>query len=422
MHNEKTKMNNDTFSQTRAHLTEEDQEVYRIYQSSLGADHLFGQCRYMEAANSYLNGLIALQDIFRRASNSEQSSIPVGHDELTIARRFFGVNLGPIDKYGITAGNYDGLMRAMLLESLQIAGCEAPACPISITVPPDEQIIEQAFADMVNVSLPVPDGRWDIVIGKLELAALKIEAVLQRCPEFQAESVARLSWRDGTGAEALAEVRQKLSDARRGYTDAKERLHSALPDEVRYDIDSTLDQIGRMIAQARDGELLNARDAESMIASRHQYLQEMSGQWQKAFTQSGCSMPDGLQQPIISQLDVLQSVIEAQAPLNEFPHNPPHDDALESRVRTQLARNVPEALILQTAMSDASWEITKNDWGVPLYRRKGGWVLYQLPGERWARLYHVLFQETYAGDGAYEPCEGASSFGLLRWQQRSPKE
>lgn len=397
--------------------TEEEQEVYRLYRRSLAADRHFGQQQYRQAANDYLNSLIALQEAFRRDPSGALYLMPVGHDELLTARRFFGADYGPIEKNGIAARFYAELMKAMLVEALQIAGCEAPACPISVTVPPDEEIIESAFADMVNISLPAPDGQWEKTIGKLELAALKIEAVLQRSPELHMESVARLSWREATGAQALAEVRQKLADARREAADADARLQRTVPDEVQYDLASALGQIGRMIELTQQGEFLNARDAELLVAGRAQYLEEMAGRWQAAYAQAGRPMPDGLQQPIIAQLDALQAAINAQAPRNAFPADPPRDATLEASVRSQLTRNVPEAQILQTAMSDAAWEITTNERDVPLFRRKGGWVLYQLPGEPWARLYHVLFQEDHVGGGAYKPGEGASSFGLLRWQK-----
>lgn len=113
----------------------------------------------------------------------------------------------------------------------------------------------------------------------------------------------------------------------------------------------------------------------------------------------------------------LDAAINKNAPRFSFPINGTHDAAIEAKVRKQM--QAKGATVICTAMDRNSWQIVKNNIGIPLRRNKTGWVLYKLPGEKWARLSTFFYNESYAGGGRYSSSAGASHFLTFRWQKGS---
>lgn len=69
---------------------------------------------------------------------------------------------------------------------------------------------------------------------------------------------------------------------------------------------------------------------------------------------------------------------------------------------------------LVAAGGTPTWTIKKNALGIPLYRDRGGWVLYQVPGEPLCQLHNFFASETF--DGRKYQKDDAVHFGRVRWQ------
>ena len=394
--------------------TESEKAVYQVYRQSLEADRLFGNGKYAEAAALYQTNMAALKQAFRRDPAGEGYLIPVAKPDLAAARKYLEKPSDYIRNNGVSALAYSGLMELMLKHALQITGGKGPE---GVFVGTDEDIIQRAYRDVTELNLPVPDDQWSRVVARLEMDAAKIEGVIKRHPDYQTELIDHSTWPDVTGAKAAAEAKQKLAQARPELEKASAKLQTMLPELVQHDLDMTLEDIDKMIAQTRSGEFIPAREADQMIGNRAQYLKALSNRLQMSMKGTDRSLPPNVLDQVVAKINELQAAIDAQAPHNSFPATQGHDATLEAGVRSQLARNMPQAKILRTAMTDAAWEVFKNNIGIPTHRSKAGLVLYKLPGEKWARLYRVVFIEQYAGGGTYAKADGGSQYSSVRWQK-----
>ena len=396
--------------------TEGEKTVYKIYKQSLEADRLFGQQKYAEAIPIYEAGITALTNIEKRRSPSTPSyQFPIGKGELSAALNYGGVEYSKARNTGLDPLSYSGLMTKMLELCCQITGSKTSVADVFI--PDDERLVSEAYRDVYETHLPVPDNQWAGVVSRLEIATAKIAGVLKRNPELQTGLIDRSSYPNLTGTQALAEANKKLIEARPEMKTAEEKMESEIPELAQHDIDMAIDDINKMISQAKAGDFLPAREADLMVGDRTEYLKTFARLLNADYQQAGKAMPDGAPQPLIAKLDALKAAVNARAPLNSFPLSTPHDAVLEASLRSQVARNNPQARVLKTAMIDSAWEITKNDLGIPLYRRKSGFLLSKLPQEKWARLYRVTFKEDYAGGGRYAEADGADTYGGVRWQK-----
>lgn len=394
--------------------TEGEKAVYQIYKQSLEADRLFANGNYAEAAGLYQTHRTALSQTFKRDPSGEGYLIPVAKNELGAARKYLPKPSEYIRNNGVSALAYLGLMEVMLTHALQITGGKAPE---GVFIGTDEAIIQRAYADAHTLDFPVPDDQWSGVVARLEMDAAKIQGVLKRHPEYQTGLIDRSTWPDVTGDKAEAEAKQKLAQARPELERASAKLEKMLPELVQHDIDMTLEDIDKMIAQTRAGEFIPAREADQMIGNRAQYLKGLTTRLQNGLQGTDKTLPANALAPINAKINELQAAIDAQAPHNSFPAATGHDASLEAGVRSQLARSMPHAKILRTAMTGSTWEVFKNNIGIPSHRSKAGLVLYKTPGEKWARLYRVVFIQQYAGGGTYAQSEGASQYSSVRWQK-----
>ena len=396
--------------------TEEEKAIYQIYKQSLEADRLFGRHEYAKSIPLYEAGLKAMQNIAKRHDASAPTFLFEVHaGELTAALKYSSPDYAKVANLGMDTLTYSGLMKKMLELACQITGHKTDIPDVFL--PSTERLVSDAYQEVHETTLPVPDDQWQRVVAKLEMAEAKLAGVLQRNPEYKNDLIDRSSYPDITGEKALAEVQQKLAEARPELEKASARMLKAVPAQIQGDLAETLKQIEKMTVQAKEGALLPAREADLMIGDRAQYLKDLTKRFQNEYAQSGKTLSPEVLQPIIGKLNLLQAAVESRAPQNTFPAGQTHDEVLEASVRRQLAHNVPEAKVLKTAMFDPQWEIIKNDLNIPKLRRKAGWVLYKMPHEKWARLYRVVYSEDYSGGGTYARAEGADQYPFVRWQK-----
>ncbi len=397
--------------------TESEKAVYQIYKKSLEADRFFGQKKYDEAAAIYETSIAALKDReMRRSPGQSGYQFPIGGGELPNALKYGGKEYNQAAKQGLDALSYSGLMTKMLEICCQITGRKT-SLP-DVFLPDDSRLVSDSYREIQETRLPVPNEQWPEVVAKLEIATAKLEGVLKRHPDLKNDLIDKSSFPDVTGAKAIAEANQKLAQARPEMVQTGKAILSELPELVQHDLDMAIGDMDKMIKKIKAGEFIPAREADEMIGDRAVYLQKMKRLLDADYQQSGRqAMPNSVLQPLITKLDALRAAVDARAPLNSFPTNVFHDAGLEASLRKQVAQNDPKARVLKTAMVDSSWEITKNALGVPLYRRKSGYLLYKLPTEKWARLYLVTYQEDYAGGGSYAHADGAGTYGSVRWQK-----
>lgn len=86
----------------------------------------------------------------------------------------------------------------------------------------------------------------------------------------------------------------------------------------------------------------------------------------------------------------------------------------EQLARKQVQRVYGKVQIVATGGGSPAWSVKKNALGIPLYRDRGGWVLFLVPGEPLCQLHTFITSETFDGRGYQK--DAAVHFGGLRWQ------
>ena len=80
--------------------------------------------------------------------------------------------------------------------------------------------------------------------------------------------------------------------------------------------------------------------------------------------------------------------------------------------KTQVKRVFPSAKVVATS-TYPDWSVTKNALGVPLYRDRNGWIVFQVEGEPFCQERTFVASEDYNGSGY--TTDRSVSFGSVRW-------
>lgn len=131
-------------------------------------------------------------------------------------------------------------------------------------------------------------------------------------------------------------------------------------------------------------------------------------------------IPEAFFEPYIKALDALRAAVEKTADNWKLPAPKP-DTYGVSLARQQVVKWYQEqskisAAVKKAFMSTDSWEIEKNELGVPLNRYQGGFVVLQVPGEKYCQVRSFTLREEYAGSGKYQKASGVR-FGFPRFQK-----
>lgn len=74
------------------------------------------------------------------------------------------------------------------------------------------------------------------------------------------------------------------------------------------------------------------------------------------------------------------------------------------------------ASVVASGGDSGKWNVHANILGVPEYRDRFGWVLFQVPGEPFCQLRTFYVSEDYSGGGTYNK-DNSPAFGKLRFQK-----
>ena len=115
----------------------------------------------------------------------------------------------------------------------------------------------------------------------------------------------------------------------------------------------------------------------------------------------------------LSEADIAPLLQKAQAQISQvkdaFFRNltpmratfPYRDAGLEETCKKFIKENVPGAVILGVGITDASWDISYNDYGIPECRLKWGGVHFKEPKTGLCAYAALLLAQDYAGSGTY---------------------
>jgi hypothetical protein len=121
----------------------------------------------------------------------------------------------------------------------------------------------------------------------------------------------------------------------------------------------------------------------------------------------------------VDAMDKLRAAVEKLAPTWKLPPAKSCNYGCD-KAKTQIVKWYKSAAsvsisLKKTIMSTGEWHITKNALGIPLERSMQGYVLFQVPGEKFCQLRPFTLTETYSGAGKYQKADGVR-FGFVRFQ------
>ncbi len=129
---------------------------------------------------------------------------------------------------------------------------------------------------------------------------------------------------------------------------------------------------------------------------------------------------DALYAPYIKALDALRAVVEKTADTWKLP--PPKSGMYAvDMAQKQIVKWYQEEVKVVVAVKKAfmildEWTIEKNALGVPLRRYRSGFVVFQVPGEKYCQVRSFTATEEYTGGGNYQKASGVR-FGFPRFQK-----
>ncbi len=119
--------------------------------------------------------------------------------------------------------------------------------------------------------------------------------------------------------------------------------------------------------------------------------------------------------PLDNAFAEARRLIDEKAPTWRSPTKDGSDYSV-GLAKKQLRKWIKGARWKKGYLSRATWKISKNALGIPLRRTKPGYVLYQVPGERWCQIRSYTLTEEYSGGGTYQKAGGVR-FGYQRFQK-----
>ena len=114
----------------------------------------------------------------------------------------------------------------------------------------------------------------------------------------------------------------------------------------------------------------------------------------------------------VKRMDALRAEVERLAPRWERPKSKDSFYGV-GQSKTQVKRVYGKVRIL-AAGANPAWTIKKNALGIPLHRSRGGWILYQVSGERLCQQRGWGVMENWVGRRYVK--DNGVSFGRLRFQ------
>jgi hypothetical protein len=115
-----------------------------------------------------------------------------------------------------------------------------------------------------------------------------------------------------------------------------------------------------------------------------------------------------------ARTDALRAAVDELAPTLKLPGSS-CDGYGCGMAKKQLAAWYPKAKIKKVTAWDTAWVVTDTELGVPDYRSRDGYILYQVPGDPWCQARSWTVTEEYSGGGKYQKASGVR-FNFVRFQ------
>lgn len=383
-----------------------EKAVYEVYKRIAAADVLVAAGKYADAIAPLDKALLDLVDVIKRNPGARDYAILVGPNEL-LASRALNLDIREIEQPGATqivAVRLAELNEKLLRQMARIQGKDPDTN--------DDFILDNAIGVINSVNPPVPDADAPILEARLKLAVAQLDGVLSRSPKLKGERV-----RGITGSDALRDGRAKLAKIGGQAADSRVAFAAAMPDELKVVFEVFNNECERIQKglTTGDGYIEDSR-FEKYLVDPSKFLSQTEAHFRDAYSRAGKKMPADALKPFQDRLAALRKTAEENAARFRFPTNTASDPVAEAAVKGQLTRNIAGLKVLKIATADRAWQIRKNDVGIPESRFKSGHVLYQMPGEKFARCSVFIYSEEYSGGGQYAKADGASSYPGTRWQ------
>lgn len=206
---------------------------------------------------------------------------------------------------------------------------------------------------------------------------------------------------------------QTASDAQAIYnTGVQNYLQFSVLQSVTY-----LDEQKRLLA-GKDGFLTHPW-ATKYILNPEKMKAEIREKKIAEYKAAGAEFPADYFAPLDDKAAEVWAEIERLAPNYTLPAKSAKDAAIEALAKKSLLKDAG-IKILRTGMTETTWKITTNSVGIPTYRSKYGFVLYQMPenfGEKLCRYRGFNYNEQYSGGGTYAKSDKVDFSEKVRFQK-----
>lgn len=389
--------------------TPAEKEVYAIYQASLKGDELIGAGKYAEAEPILLDSYNKLLKLLQSNGSARSITIPVGPRELRVAR-WLNLDFREIESFGkteIQADRFLELLGKLTQQAWRVLGKDADS--------PDESTLNFAYQFGIrSIRLPVEDRSAEPFAIRLRHLVALVEGVLSRNPKLRSEEVER-----GVTAErALASAKETLVKLEAQAKATASDVAAALPSDAARALEVTMNELNRMEESIRKNGFVEDLKFERILVNPTKYLSDLQALVEKSYADEGRTAPAEVVKPVADKVAALRALAEQRAGSFGWPGKA-QNPSVQVVVKAQLEKNLKGVKVLKLGMEDNSWEIETNDLDIPISRYLLGYVLYQMPGEKFARLSTFIYREKYAGGGKYTKANGASSYPSTRWQKAS---
>lgn len=383
--------------------TDSEKQVLAVYAQAVQGDKMMEAGRYAEAAQAFETIYEDLSSLVEDETASFLISVQPKDLKIT---RLLGLGFSELEVTGNTEIRADRFLdvveRVMRLNQHVVSDDDYAT---------NSQIAGQAIGVVREAGGTVPPDQAPSLAARLRLALAQLQGVVKRAPE-----VANRSINGSTATRALSEGKALLGKLDQKAAATVAAAASAMPERAKFALDMTLEQLGKMQNAVDADGFLADDDFTDWIEAPSNKLKTIRATMKEAYDQEGKAMPDDATKPLVDQAASLRESALKRAASLTFPSGLVSDPTIEASVRGQLVKNLKGVKVLKVAMKGKEWTIARNDLGVIESRYRYGYVLYQLPGEAFARCSLFSYREQYAGGGSYAKADGASAYSATRWQ------
>ncbi|MGC4068655.1 MAG: hypothetical protein QM784_29195 [Polyangiaceae bacterium] len=382
-----------------------EQKAVAIYQKSLKGDGLLAAGRYGEAASVFGAAFKDLSTLLEADDEVARFELDVAAADLPNAR---ALRLGYSEIESAGRGEMRTDRFGDLLEELAQQAKLASTGDSNLG---DDQIADEAVRVIHELAANQPDPEAPSARARLSLAIAKLEGAIKRTASLAKKNI------DGAAASATLENgRKRLKALGEQANKASSAASATVPQGAQIARQVLMEQLDKMEAALSGGDgFIADSDFTGWLVNPSRNLADASSTIKKAYDQADKPMPANAAQPLADKAARLKELAISRAASFKGPAKLVADKDIEARVKKQLTGNLPGVKILKIGMEGSEWGINKDDIGRIESRYRYGYVLYQVPGEKYPRCSRFSYREQYDGK-KYVKANGASAYSATRWQ------